>query len=165
MSSSKAASLTDVLRYSELPMYPPYRKNQLVIIPLNRSVVLGPQEVGGINLPLRFSPATLQHIFVALPAHSMDFIVKTNGCRIWGVFCNLSSVPQHLSPRFDLLACRTTTALYSTPDQGPVVIPSRCQGILCPAHCHQQTTSLSSNSIPTWLLFFVDNFLPFFSPA
>ena len=92
-------------------------------------------------------------------------MVKTDGCRIWAVLCNLSSVPQHLSPRFDLLACRTTTALYSTPDQGPVVIPSRRQGILRPAHCHQQTTSLSSNSISTWLLVLRRQFPALFQPG
>ena len=115
-SSIETAPMTDVLRYSELPLYPPYRKNQLVMIPLNRSIVLGPQEVRGINLPLRFLPVALQHLFVALLARSVDFIFKTDGCRIWGVLHNLSTAPQHLSPQFDLLACRTTTTQYSTPD-------------------------------------------------
>ena len=112
----EAAPPTDVLRYSELPLYPLYRKNQLVMIPLNCSIVLGLREVRGINLPLCFPPVALQHLFVALPARSVDFIFKTDGCRIWGVLHNLSTVPQHLSPRFDLLACRTTTTQYSTPD-------------------------------------------------
>ena len=74
----------NVLRDTELPMYPPYFKNQLLFIPLNRSIVLDPREMRGINLPLHFPPTTLQHIFVALPVRSVDFSFKTNGCRIWG---------------------------------------------------------------------------------
>ena len=94
----EAAPPTDVLRYSELPLYTLYRKNQLVMIPLNRSIVLGPQEVRGINLPLRFPLVALQHVFVALPTRSVDFIFKIDGCQIWGVLHNLSTVLQHLSP-------------------------------------------------------------------
>ena len=33
----------------------------------------------GINLPLYFPPSMLQHIVVALPEHSMDFVFKTDG--------------------------------------------------------------------------------------
>ena len=84
-SSFVVAPPMNALRYTELPMYPPYFKNQLLFIPLNRSIVLGPREMRGINLPLRFPPPALQHIFVVLCARSVDFVLKTNGCRIWGV--------------------------------------------------------------------------------
>ena len=85
--------MTNVLRYSELPLYPPYFKHQLVFLPLNSSLVQGPRELRGINLPLRFPPGALQHIFVALPARSVAFHFKTDGCRIWGVLRNLSTIP------------------------------------------------------------------------
>ena len=110
----------NVLRYTELPLYPTYFKNQLLFIPPNSSIVLGPLEMRGINLPLHFPPTALQHIFVAVPARSVDFSFKTDGCRIWGVLRNLSNVPQHLSPRFDFIAFRTTLARFSTPDTTPL---------------------------------------------
>ena len=80
------------------------------------------------------------------------FHFKTDGCRIWGVLRNLSTIPQHLSPRFDLIACRTTTAFYFTPDTGPAAIPSTRRGMLWPSQHHQLTTVTSASFVPHWLL-------------
>ena len=44
-SSPLAMPVIGVLRYFELSLYPPYMKNQLLMLPLNRSMVLGPWEV------------------------------------------------------------------------------------------------------------------------
>ena len=160
-----AVSPTGVLRYSELPLYPPYWKNQLLMLPLNRSIVLGPREVKGINLPLRFPPAALQHIFVALPARAVDFVFKTDGCRIWGVLHNLTSTPQHLSPRFDLIACRTSIQQYSTPDCGSLPVPSTRQGMLRSPPRTQFAGATSTPLVPPWLLAFRQQFPSLFQPG
>ena len=76
--------ITDILRYLELTVHPSYTKDQFLFIPLNCSMVLRPQEVRGISLPLRFPPTMLQQVSIALHARSVDFVFKTDGCRIWG---------------------------------------------------------------------------------
>ena len=39
-----------VVRFSESLMYPPYWRNRLLAISFNRSLVLGPYEIRGINI-------------------------------------------------------------------------------------------------------------------
>ena len=56
-----------VLRFGEVPIYPPYKKNGLVFLPFNRSVVLAPWEVRGVNLDVHFPVGTLSGWFGALP--------------------------------------------------------------------------------------------------
>ena len=56
-----------VLDLAERPLYPPYWKNGLLFLPLNRSVVLGPYATRGINVPCKFPVGTLHECFVALP--------------------------------------------------------------------------------------------------
>ena len=135
------------------------------MIPLNHSIVIDLREVRRTNLPLRFLPVVLQNLFVAPPARLVDLIFKTDGCQIWDVLHNLSTIPQHLSPQFDLLVCRTTTTQYSTPDQGPVIIPAQRQGILQPSHRHQQAISRSPSLVPTWLLILRQQFSILFQPG
>ena len=72
-----------ILDLAERPPYPPYWKNGLLFLPLNRSVVLGPYAMRGINLPCKFPVESLQECFVMLPNRQVTFIVKTDGVRIW----------------------------------------------------------------------------------
>ena len=83
-----------MLEYMELPIYPPYKENGLIMLPLNHSVVLGPHEVRGINLPIKFPSNALQGCLVALPNRKVTLLVKTDGVRIWGALKNYSHEPQ-----------------------------------------------------------------------
>ena len=110
------------LDFAERPVYPPYRKNRLVFLPLNRSVVLGAYATRGINVPCKFPIGTLHECFVALPNHQVTFIFKTDRVRIWGALKNFSDEPQHLMPRYDLLAYRTSVQRFRVPDKGVLLI-------------------------------------------
>ena len=81
------------LDFMECPLYPPYRKNDLLFLPLNRSVVLGPYETRRINLPCKFPVGSLREYFVTLPNRQVTFLVKTDGVRVWGALKNF--LPNH----------------------------------------------------------------------
>ena len=68
-----------VLEFLEVSIYPPYFKNGLLMLPLNRSLVLGPGEVQGINLPVKFPIGTLHIFFGVIPNQQMMFLGKTDG--------------------------------------------------------------------------------------
>ena len=117
-----------VLDFLECPIYPPYRKNGLLFLPQNCSVVLGPYETRGINLPCKFPVASLREYFVALPNCQITFLVKTDGVRIWEALRNFSAEPQHLMPRYDLLACRTSVQRFRVPDKGMLLVSEGRKG-------------------------------------
>ena len=119
-----------VLEFQEVPIYPPYYKNGLLVFPLNRSVVLGPYEIKGVNLPCRFPVGSLRECFVTLPNRQVTFILKTDGVRLWGALKNFSGEPQHLMPRYDLVACRSSLQWYRVPDRPVVLIPEGRKGRL-----------------------------------
>ena len=52
-----------VVSFREEVMYPPYWKNKCLAIPFNRSIVLGPYEVRGFNLPCVFLVETIRECF------------------------------------------------------------------------------------------------------
>ena len=64
------------LQFTKVPHYPPYFKNGLLFLPLNRRVVLGPYETRGINLPYQFPAGSLHQCFVTLPNRHVTFIMK-----------------------------------------------------------------------------------------
>jgi len=99
-----------------------------LFLPLNRSVVLGPHETRGINLPCKFPIGSLREYFVTLPNRQVTFLVKTDGVRIWGALKNFSAEPQQLMPRYDLLACRTSVQWFRVPDKGVLLIPEGRKG-------------------------------------
>ena len=68
-----------VLEFTEVPIYPPYYKNGLLMLPLNRSLVLALEEVRGVNLPIKFPIGTLQGVFGVLPNRRVMFLGKTDG--------------------------------------------------------------------------------------
>ena len=73
-----------ILVFSENIMYPPYWRNKLLAIPFNRSLVLGPHEVRGINIPCRFSTGSIERILGALPNRKVVFFWKTDGVQYGG---------------------------------------------------------------------------------
>ena len=101
-----------------------------MVFPLNRSVVLGPYEIKGVNLPCRFPVGSLRECFVTLPNRQVTFILKTDGVRLWGALKNFSGEPQHLMPRYDLVACRSSLQWYRVPDRPVVLIPEGRKGRL-----------------------------------
>ena len=97
------------LDFLKCPLYPPYRKNGLLFLPLNRSMVLGPYQMRGINLPCKFLVGLLIEYFITLPNRQVTFLVKTDGIQVWGALKNFSAEPQHLMPRYGmLLVCRAS---------------------------------------------------------
>ena len=58
------------------------------------------------------------------------FILKTDGVRLWGALKNFSGEPQHLMPRYDLVACRSSLQWYRVPDRPVVLIPEGRKGRL-----------------------------------
>ena len=116
------------LDFLDRPLYPPYWKNGLLFLPLNRSVVLGPHETRGINLSCKFPLGSLHEYFVPLPNRQVTFLVKTDGVRIWGALKNFSAEPQQLMPRYDLLACRTSVRWFRVLDKGVLLIPEGRKG-------------------------------------
>ena len=134
-------------------MYPPYWKNGLLFLPLNRSIVLGPHETRGINLPCKFPVNSLHHCFVTLPNRHVTFIFKTDGVRIWGALKNFSAEPQQLMPRHDLLACHTSVQWVRIPDQGVVLIPKgrKGRGFCQLARESLHSSALASSRQPPWL--------------
>ena len=114
-----------VLEFSEVPIYPPYYKNGLLMLPLNRSIVLGPGEIKGINLPLKFRIGSLQGFFGVIPNRKVVFLGKTNGCRYWGALKNYSKEPQQLLPWNDLVACWTQIKWYKIANHGICLILSK----------------------------------------
>ena len=83
-----------MVSFREEVMYPPYWKNKCLAIPFNRSIVLGPYEVRGVNLPCVFPVGCIQSILGALPNRKVVFFWKTNGRDIWGSLRNCSNEPQ-----------------------------------------------------------------------
>lgn len=106
------------LEFLEPPLYVPFLKHGRVIFPFNRSLVLAPGEVRGIRFSCRFPPGSLLRLDECLPARGVFFRPKTDGCRIWGLLENCSRFPQHVTPRMDFLACRTSARSYRVPDHG-----------------------------------------------
>ena len=114
--------------FLEGPLYPPYKKNELLFLPLNRSLVLGPYEARGINLPCKFPVGSLREYFVTLPNRQVTFLVKTDGVRVWGALKNFSAEPQHLMPRYDLLACHVSVQWFRVLDRRALLIPEGHKG-------------------------------------
>ena len=92
---------------------------------------------------------SLRECFVALPNRQVTFIIKTDGVRIWGALKNFSAEPQHLMPRYDLLACRTSVQWCRVPDKGIVLIPEGHKGS---GFCQIAGESSGGNIPPTVLL-------------
>ena len=117
-------------------------------------MVLGPYETRGINLTCRFPAGSLRECFITLPNRQVDFILKTDGVRIWGALRNLSAEPQQLMPRFDLLACRAAVQWFRVPDKGVLSIP---QGRKGQGFCHIDSNLLEGvtqppAAVPSWIM-------------
>ena len=80
-----------ILVFSENIMYPPYWRNKLLAIPFNRSLVLGPHEVRGINIPCRFPEGSLLQILGALPNRKVVFFLENQWVYYMGGFEELFS--------------------------------------------------------------------------
>ena len=125
-------------------MYPPYWKNNWLAIPFNRSLVLGPYEIRGINIPCRFPEGSLLQILGALPNRKVVFFWKTNGCTIWGALKNCSAEPQQVLPRHDLILVNTRMRSFKVPDSATMVIPDKRRG-------REFLRAIENGQVNTWL--------------
>ena len=109
----------------EKPLYLPYRKNGRIVIPFNRSCVLGPGEKRKLILSLFFPPGTLLTVEDGITASQMRFSPQTNGTRVWGILENCSSVPRHITHRMVLCLVRSTATHLKVIDKGLLPIEER----------------------------------------
>ena len=109
----------------ERPLYLPYRKNGRVVIPFNRSCVLGPGEKRKLILSIFFPPGTLLTVEDGITASQVRFSPQTNGTRIWGILENCSAVPRHLTHRMVLCLIRSTATHLKIADEGLLPIEER----------------------------------------
>ena len=157
------------LQFTEVPHYPPYFKNGLLFLPLNRSIVLGPYETRGINLPCRFPAGSLHQCFVTLPNRHVTFIMKTDGVRIWGALKNFSADPQQLMPRNDLFACYTSVRWFQVPDHAISLIPECRKGrALCTfagSNLPSEDSPHGHNQMFRWLFALKEKYAAVFAPG
>ena len=118
------------MEFLEVPIYPPYFKNGLLMLPLNRSSVLGPVEIRGINLPVKFPIGTLHGFFGVIPNRKVMFLGKSDGRRFWGALKNFSREPQQILPKNDIVACKTRVKWYNIADHRVWIIPQKRVGRL-----------------------------------
>ena len=117
-----------MLKFSEVLMYPPYWRNGLLAIPFNRSVVLGPHEIKGVNLQGSFLEGEIHQILGALPNRKVVFLWKTNGKNIWRALKNYSKEPQHILPWHDLILVKTRVGFFQVPNKPIMQIPKGQKG-------------------------------------
>ena len=109
----------------EKPLYLPYSKNGYMVVPFNRSEVLGPYERKQLNLPFRFPVGSFGAVVDALTIHLVRFSPQSNGCRIWGVIENCGHAPKHLTPQMTLCVIKTEITHLMVPDYGLVTLDER----------------------------------------
>ena len=116
-----SSSTVNAIHMLERPLYLLYRKNGRVVVPFNRSCVLGPGEKRKLILSIFFPPGTLLTVErevrdlltveYGITASQVRFSPQTNGTRVWGILENCSAVPRHLTHRMVLCLIRSTVTL------------------------------------------------------
>ena len=109
--------------------YLPFRRNNRVVIPLNRNWMLGPCEKRAINIQAQFSD--IQMVEDATRPNYVQFHAKTDGRRIWGIIVNHSQTAMALTPKSDLCNVTSSATHISIPDKGLVIIENRDKPSVC----------------------------------
>jgi len=106
-------------------LYLPFRRHGRVIVPFNRSWVLGPFAKRNVVLPFRFSVGTLARVEGAVTQQGLRFTPQCNGERIWGVLDNYSAVPRHMTPKMSLCSIQSNITHLELMDKELVRIEDR----------------------------------------
>ena len=96
-----------------------------MVVPFNRSEVLGPYECRQLNLPFRFPVGSFGSVVDAMTIHLVRFTPQSNGCRIWGLIENCGSSPKHLTPQMTLCVISTQITHLDVPDYGLTPLDER----------------------------------------
>ena len=116
----------------------------MLAIPFNRSLVLGPHEIRGINIPCMFLEGGIQQILGALVNRKVVFLWKTNGRNIWGALKNYSAKPQQILPWHALVLVNTGAGFFK-------VLDNPIMGILDKRHGKEFLRKIEGDTREGWL--------------
>ena len=132
----------------------PFARCGKVIIPLNRSLVMGPGEVKSLQLQVMSSEGRIRGVTDLTRQAMVRFSGKTDGYRVWGILENCSEKSVLMTPKSERCAIEVTVSKLKAPD-GSVMdlerksktIPLRAISSEVKAELVQEFTTLFSDTL------------------